>query len=304
VSWIILGFALLASAFTANKFLLYELSPVFFVGLRMLIAGVLLCGFYLWRRSPNMRLAHLKKDAGALLTICFSTTFVPSVFKAFALKYLMSSEAVLIGSLDPFITAIYAYLLFNEKITYRKLLGVCIGFFAITLLISTRHTAYGDIFDLSKLFTWPVLAALGAVVIGRYGWILTQSLLQRSRYEPAELNGISMLGSGCFALITSFATGSAAPLSIWASPQMLFLITYTVVIGNLIAYTMYANFLKKYPVTLVSFLGFSVPIFSHFYGWMVLEEPLSWKFFLATSIAALGLVIYSREKSKETKVET
>lgn len=299
--WIVLGFALLASAFTANKFLLFELSPVFFVGLRMLIAGTLIIGFYLLKRSKNLRPKHLLQDAGSLLTICFSTTFVPSVFKAFALKYLLSSEAVLIGSLDPFITAVYAYFLFNEKLTLRKFMGICLGFFAITLLMSTRHTALGDIFDPSKLLSWPVLAALAAVIIGRYGWILTQSLLKKERYTPAELNGVSMLGSGILALSTSYITGQAAPLSIWVSPQMLGLLAYTVVIGNLVAYTMYAHFLKKYPVTLISFLGFSVPICSHFYGWMVLDEPLSWKFFLATAIAAYGLVIYSKEKARRIR---
>jgi drug/metabolite transporter (DMT)-like permease len=293
---VILGFALLASAYAPYKLILSHISPVFFVGLRMGLAGLLSCGYYLFKRSPNLKLSHLKGDIASILTICFTTTFLPSVLKAYAFKYLISSEAVLIGSLDPFVTAIYAFILFSEPLTPRKFFGMCIGFGAVTLLVSIRHTAYGDIFDLTKLFSWPVAAAFGSMVIGRYGWIVAQSLMRKERYAPAEINGVTMLGSGVIALTTAYITGATAPLESFFNWQVGLPILWTVVVGNLLAYTLYVTALKKYPVTLISFLGFTVPIASHFYGWILLGEPLSWKFFLATSIASLGVFIYSREK--------
>lgn len=296
---IIIGFALLASAFTPYKLILAHISPVFFVGLRMSLAGAVLCGYYLFHRSEHLRLSHLSKDLASILTICFTTTFIPSVLKAFAFKYLISSEAVLIGSLDPFVTAIYAYILFSESISWRKFFGICLGFLAIALLVSVRQTALGDIFDLSKLFSWPVAAAVGAVIIGRYGWIVTQALLRKERYLPAEINGISMLGSGLIALPTSAFIGEWAPMHAWVNWTVGLPLLYTIIVGNLLAYTIYVSALKKYPVTLISFLGFTVPLCAHFYGWLILDEPLSWKFFLATAVASLGVLIYS--KGQRTK---
>lgn len=260
------------------------------------LAGLLSCSYFLWKRSPNLRPAHLSRDLASIITICFTTTFVPSVLKAFAFKYLISSEAVLIGSLDPFVTAIYAYILFSEAITWRKFFGISLGFFAVTLLVSIRHTAYGDIFDFTKLFSWPVAAAFGSMVIGRYGWIVAQSLLRKERYAPAEINGVTMLGSGIIALVASSLLGEIAPLHTWVNFAVGLPILWTVFVGNLLAYTIYVTSLKRYPVTLVSFLGFTVPVAAHFYGWALLGEPLSWKFFLATAVASLGAVIYSREK--------
>lgn len=297
--WIIVGFALLASAYTPYKLILAHISPIFFVGIRMSLAGLASCGYFLAKRSKNLRPRHLSEDVASIATICFTTTFIPSVLKAFAFKYLISSEAVLIGSLDPFITAIYAYLLFAEPVTRRKFIGICIGFCAVTLLVSIRHTAYGDIFDFHKLFSWPVLAAFGSMVIGRYGWIVAQSLLRKERYAPAEINGVTMLGSGMIALIAAGFLGEIAPTAIWINWEVGLPILYTVVVGNLLAYTMYATALKKYPVTLVSFLGFTVPIAAHFYGWLILNEPLSWKFFLATGVASAGVLIYSSEQREK-----
>jgi len=290
----ILGFALLASAFTANKFLLREISPIFFVAIRMSLSGIILIGYYLRKRSKSLRLSHLKVDFKILFIICICTTLIPSFLKAYALKQLISSEAVLIGSLDPFITAIYAYFLFTERLTFRKLIGIMIGFASIMILISAKNPIYDAAFSI-KLFSLPVVCALLAVIIGRYGWIMTQDLIKKERYQPAEINGISMISSGLIALVASFFMNEIAPLQICLSKQVVIPLIYTVVIGNLIAYTIYAYSLKRHPVTLVSFLGFSVPIFSHFFGYIALGEPLSWKFFVATSCACFGLLLYSKK---------
>jgi len=51
--WMIIGFGLLASAFTANKFLLRDLSPLFLVALRMTIPGIILIGYYLKKTVPE-----------------------------------------------------------------------------------------------------------------------------------------------------------------------------------------------------------------------------------------------------------
>jgi drug/metabolite transporter (DMT)-like permease len=194
--------------------------------------------------------------------------------------------------------------LFSERISLRKFLGVLIGFVSIAVLLSSKHPIFDEALHF-KIFSLPVLAAFGSVIIGRYGWILTQGLLKQHRYHPAEINGISMLGSGIFAFCTAFLTGDIVSLTSVLNLKMMGLFGYTVIIGNIIAYTMIAHFLKYNPVTLISFLGFSVPIFSHFYGWIFLNEPLSWKFFLAVFCALIGFLIYKSpiRIKKENKEE-
>ena len=50
---IFLGFALLASAIIANKVVLLYLPPIFFVGIRMLGAGILLLVYLLGQNTPH-----------------------------------------------------------------------------------------------------------------------------------------------------------------------------------------------------------------------------------------------------------
>src|SRR5581483_2603036 len=107
---IFLSYAFIASGISTNKVLLHYLPPTLFVGMRMLLAGLVLLAF-IYRSSERMRWRYIKHDIVLLTLIAGLTTFIPSVLKAYALKNMFSGKVALLGSLDPFITALYAYLL-------------------------------------------------------------------------------------------------------------------------------------------------------------------------------------------------
>src|SRR6516165_10800893 len=105
---IIATYALLSSGIVANKILLKYLAPDLFVALRMFISGVCLLPFALWN-SHRMKWHYMKEDIATIFFISLCTTLVPSITKAFAYKYMLASKTALLGSIDPFVTALYAY---------------------------------------------------------------------------------------------------------------------------------------------------------------------------------------------------
>lgn len=287
---IFLAFALIASAITTNKFLLEYFPPIFFVGIRMLAAGIMLWAITHVKKN-KISIADLKKDALSILLIITCTTYIPAICKSFALKYMASSQVAFFGTLDPFITALYAYILFNEKLTTRKITGICIAIFgAIILLTHANQISY---FKAFSFVSYPEIAALLSVAIGRYGWILVQSLLREHRYNPMQLNSITMIGSGILSLLTSFFFEREPTRSIAFTPLFIFLISYTIIIGNVISLTLYASLLKQYQATLLSLAGFSVPLFVYFYGWIFLHEPLSHYFFISLGLSLIGFIIFA-----------
>ena len=86
------------------------------------------------------------------------------------------SKVALIGSLDPFLTAIYAYFLWHEKLTRKKLIGILIGFTGSLVLIISHSAA--DMHELWGPLSLAELAAFGSVCISRFGWIKIQQLLK------------------------------------------------------------------------------------------------------------------------------
>ncbi len=287
---IFLGFALLASAITANKMLLATFSPMFFVGIRMLTAGIILS--FLYYRNYSFSWKAIKQNWTRLIVAALFTTFFQSILKAYALKYLFSSKAVFIGSLDPFVTALLAYILFNERLSLQKLCGISIGFVG-SCYLCTSSSLFETTFASFAIFSLPELAAFAAMVIGRYGWLQAQQLLRRSRFAPIELNGIMMLISGATSLAASFFVENLSYLSCSVvTVNNILLFMYTVVIGNIIAYSMYANFLKNHSASFVSLAGFSVPLFVSFYGWLILGEPITQTLIVAALIILSGVMLF------------
>lgn len=285
---LIVTFALIASGTTANKYLLTYLPPTFFTALRMLSAGAILVGYHAFS-SPRFTKEYLRTDLKLLFGISFFTTFIPSALKAFALKYLNSSQASLLGSIDPFVTALYAYILLGETLSWPKIIGLCGGTAGIMYqIVSTKNEA----FPLIGALSWPELAVFANVLLSRYGWIRAQKLLRAERYKPSELNGIMMIAGGFYALVLAASLGECGWCAVPNTPTFWISGIYTIIIGNIVAYTMYSTMLRKHSATLVSLAGLTVPLFVHLYGPFMVGEPLSLRFFISLGIVAISLTIF------------
>ncbi len=295
--WPLVGFAALASAIITNKVILQHLPLVFFVGFRMLCGGLILLALTYRSSSHRLRFAYLKQDFLPLLGAIIFTNFVPALLKAYGLKNLMVSKAAFIGSLDPFVTALYAYVLLNERLNTRKIIGIGIAFTG-ALFLCFSHVGIEQTLPSFLIFSLPELAAFGHVALSRYGWTLAQVLLKKDRYSPFELLSITMIGAGVMGLATSMAVDSITDIAmppLW----LVGLVAYTVLIGNVIGYTMYASFLKKHSAGLVSLAGFSIPIFVTFFGWVFLGETLSTNVIIAAAIMFIGVFIFYQNEVKE-----
>lgn len=317
---VFLGFAFLASATMANKYALYSLTPTFMVALRMLGAGLILL-FYYRKNTHRLSYSYFKKDLPILFGISLLTLFIPSVCKAYALQNMLASKASFFGSLDPFVTSMYAYLFFRETLSFKKIIGILLGFTGMLVILVTRAHAPEQTLMAFSVFSYPELAALIAMAVGRLGWMFVQQLIRNERYTGAELNGLLMTLSGIIALIVpfvgvafsiiisyfapawapvynlndAFAVFHLNPASEYSIYALLFFIGYTIFFGNVIGYTMYANFLKKHSITFISLAGFSVPMYTYLFDAM-LGNPISPMFLVAAAITFTGLIIFYQDE--------
>lgn len=319
---VFLGFAFLASATVANKFALSSLSLSLMVGLRMLGAGVILLLYYR-KSSHRLSFNYFRQDLLILLGISLLTMLIPALFKAYALKNMLTSKAAFLASLDPFVTALYAYLFWSERLTKKKIIGIVLGFTGTLILLISSSTGENALMAWS-IFSYPEIAALLAMAIGRIGWMLVQQLLRKERYTPAEVNGLLMTISGVLAFTTPFMwsglvtilgvipflhaylpvyslTDATAFLHLAIGPEtylplIFFAVLYTILVGNVIGYTMYAGFLKRHTATFVSLAGFSVPLYVYFFSHILLGEPLTLNFLYASCVTFIGLLIFYQDE--------
>ncbi len=159
---ILLLYAFFASTFTIGKEAIMHVPPLFFITIRMVIAGALLLGFVKFRDHLAFKIKreHYKWFAAIVLFhiyFSYSLEFV-------SLKYITSAKACLLYSLSPFITAVFSYIYFKEVMTPKKWAGLIIGFLGfLPVMIASApvvENTLGSLFTSRAFEVWPPVATL------------------------------------------------------------------------------------------------------------------------------------------------
>lgn len=292
---VILMYALFASTFTLGKAALSYVSPFLFIGMRMILGGSLLLGYYRWIKKEKIVID--KADYRLFACIVLFHIFCAYILEFWALEYVTSSKACLLFNLSPFITAIFSYFLFSERLSYQQICGLIIGFLGfIPILVAQTplekiglHVSFLSIYE---------IALIASVTSSAYGWMMVKHLISR-KYSLLLINGISMTGGGILALLLSLVTEGFSGLKVTSGEQLMMLGGYClalVIIANIIGYNLYGYLLTRYSATFLSFAGFMTPLFAALLGWMFLGEQVTWHFFATISMVFLGLYLFQEKR--------
>lgn len=298
---LIVPFFCLASGISANKLIYMHIGPLIFTAFRMLISGIMLIGLLWWRTGKagiKNLLERVWRDIAYLLIITCLTTLVQSLLKAYALANTLSSKVALIGSLDPFITAIICYLFWSEKLRWQQWLGIAIGFIGSTILIIGKtDNLYSE--QLLGIVSYAEIAALASFILSRLGWMQIQKLLKHNRYTSEEINAITMTWGGIGGMIVATAL---EPMD-WCSTivwdwYLIGLCCYTIVIGNLVGYNLYAHALKRYSSPLIAIIGLTLPVQVYLFGVLFIGEPLYGNFIISLACISIALFLFYRHEGQ------
>jgi drug/metabolite transporter (DMT)-like permease len=226
--------------------------------------------------------------------------YFTNALEFYGLKHLSAAKTCFIYSLTPFFSAIFSYFHFNEKMNFKKWIGMSIGFLGI-MPIFFLQTGSENITASFFHISLPELAVIGATIFSVYGWILLRILVKDNSLSPLTANGWGMLFGGIFALIHSyfFDTWSPVPINSGYTAnffQGLILIT---LLSNVFCYNLYGYLLKRFTATFMSFVGLLSPIFASFSEWFLLKTPPSPMILLSSFVIILGLWIVYKEELKQ-----
>lgn len=292
---LIVMYALFASTFATGKILLEYVTPIFLVGIRMVPAGLILVGYQIWQHQRLPKFS--RQELWLFAQLVFLGMYAAYGFRFWGLKYLASSKTALLYNISPFVTSLYSYLWFKEKMTLKQWIGLVIGFLGmIPILISTSGSEQqlGEFLYIS----WPELSVLLAAALQSYGWVAVRRLVRDHEHSPTMVNGISMLFGGLLALLTAPFVETIKPID--DMPIFLGWLTYVIVVSNIICSSLYGYLLKHYSATFVSFAGFILPIFAALYGWGFMHETITWHFYASCTIVFIGLFLFHQDELKTT----
>lgn len=288
---IIILYALFASTFTLGKVLLAYSQPIFLTGIRMSIAGGVLFAYQYFVRKHAFKIR--KKDISLYIQAMLFSIFLPYTLRFWGLDYMPASKAALLYNLGPFFSYMFAYMAGHEYISWKKVIGLLIGFFGL-IPILIAPSPQEDLLGTFKSISWPEIAMIASVACLAYGWIVVRKLLKERKYDPVMVNAISMFSGGITGLTTAFLFEQGPYIT--NVPKFMSLLMVVIIVSNLMCHSLYTSLLKKYTPTLLAFAGFLSPIFAATYGWFFMGERVSWHFYISIILVVLGLTLFYQEE--------
>lgn len=287
---------LFASTFTLGKAALTYISPFLFIGIRMMLGGSLLLGFYLYKAKKQILIK--KNDYFLFVHIIIFHIFLSYTLEFWALEHVTSAKACLLYNLSPFITAIFSFFLLHERLSRRQICGLIVGFLGFLPILIVQEPGE-TIIKYTKFLSWHEIALIMSTIASAYGWMIMKQLTHKG-YSFIFVNGIGMLGGGLLALILSFfIEGLPSLKTSLTGENIIMLMVYSIlliIIANIICYNLYGYLLSRYSPTFLSFAGFTTPLFAALLGYFFLKETITWHFFVTVICVVFGLYLFHGKK--------
>jgi drug/metabolite transporter (DMT)-like permease len=286
-AWLAVCF-LWGTTYLAIRVGLETLQPVIFVGLRFLLAGIILFSFaYFVRRErlPKGREWINLAVVGVLLLV------IGNGFVVWAEQWISSGMAALLVATSPFWVAGFELISRNgERLSLRALAGMLIGFGGLVLLVAP------DLVGTSLGMKY--LLAIVAVQIACGAWSGGSVYSKHSglKISPLMASAVQMLIAGGLLTVAATAMGQWQGLHFSARSATAF--AYLVVFGSIVAFGCYTYAVQTLPLSLLSTYSYINPVIAVLLGWAILSEPLSWRVLVSTGIILVGVALVKTAPKK------
>ena len=259
-----------------------ETIPVFLLaGLRWTAAGLALGAFSVvtGRRLPGPRMW------GSLALLAFLMNVVGNGFVVWAEQFVASGlTAVVIASVPFWSVGIESSLKGGERLQWRALAGLAVGFAGIVVLVWPEITMGGG-------EGRAVIGGVIALQLACLGWALGTSYTKRhpSSADPLGASTVQMIFSG--AMLLGIATANDEWSRLHFTPRTLGAMIYLTVAGSIVAYTAYVYAVKHLPISTVSLYAYINPLIAVALGTLLLGERFSFRIIIAAGLVLAGIAV-------------
>ena len=267
-------------AFVAGKIGVTDCPPLILLAARFSLAGVLILGINALR-GEGWSLSLRDTLVFALIGVANNALYLGLGYTG--LKTVSAGLGGLIVSANPVFTAVFAALLLNEQLTWRKIAGLGLGILGVGLIVWHRLSVGTDSLH-GILFTFASLASIVA------GTILFKLLAPKGSLWIG--NGVQNLAAGV--VLIPFAFTLADVGDVVPNLQLLGAFAFLTLGGSMLAYVIWFHLLRVCGATAASAYHFLMPPLGMLFAWMVLGEHLTGRDLFGIIPVALGIYLVTR----------
>ena len=259
------------------------LNPIFFAGIRSFIAFIFII---IWMKLVNKPIVFNSKyiKISFIAGIIFALEFL---FLFLALDFTtVSRNSIIYYSMPLWLTILLLFTKNNEKISFLKFLGLILAFIGVVLSVTN--------FKINLILNSPNLIGDILAFLAALFWALLIIIAKNSSFSKVspEMQLLWMvMVSG--PILTIFSLFIEDPIRNFQLIHIWGIIFQSIIVvaGG---FLFWLWLLSKYPASGVASFSFLTPIFTIFFGWLILGEVMTFDFVVAAFLVISGLILINR----------
>lgn len=281
--FLVLGSISSAGFAASSKIGLREIPPISFVFLRFLIASICIFPFVLKGRKKILR------QIIALAPLSLLATF-NVVLYVFGIRLTTATIGQLLYAGSPLLVGLLGYVFYKEKLSYKEICGIIIGFIGILVVVFLPILEKGTFF--SGNLTGNALISVGVILYATY-------LVFSGRYQR-ENSPFALVAS--FILTTTIVLSPFSFLELFSHPlwwEKISVVGVVAIIYGAIVATIFSYLANQYAIkhggaVYASLTFYLLPIFAYLAAHFLLGEQLTTGIIIGGILALFGIFLTTR----------
>jgi len=274
------------STYFAIAYVIESMPPLLAMGIRFLIAGLLLALIISFRQGVGeLKIPRAELRSSLLMGFLLLGFGIGTV--SIAQAYVPSGIVALIIAALPLWIAIFRTIS-GERLAKTSWLGLAIGFAGVALLLKPGSISPVSEIENSKLFLFMLL-----VLLGNIGWALGTFLAPRFPLPKNTLvfTAYEMLAGGASLTLAGFIKGESISDFLDATSWSWLWFVYLIIFGSIAAYSAYLWLVANAPVSLTATYAYVNPIIAVALGAIFLDELITGAYAIGGSIILIGVIL-------------
>jgi drug/metabolite transporter (DMT)-like permease len=251
------------------------LGPVWLIELRVLLAGLALLPLLLCTRM----LVDIRKKLVPLFIVGCMGSAVPFLLFAFVTLHLPAGFTAILNATVPLFGTVVAWIWLKEQLTFQRIAGFVLGFVGVVVLIGWKPIVTTPSFLLA------VGAGLTASLL--YAIVAPYTKKQLSDVPSLVTATSSQLSAAIFLMPALPFTAPTLPIT----PLVILVVVALALLSTALAYILYFRLIKNIGSTKTLTVAYLIPLFSMFWGALLLKEPVTISMISGCGLILLGTAI-------------
>ncbi|MGQ7843726.1 DMT family transporter [Granulosicoccus sp. 3-233] len=276
--------AIWGSSFLLNAVALGDFTPVAIASYRVLLAAVIIC---LVCRSMKLPVKLDRRSVLLLGAIGLLNSAVPFTLIGWGQLRIDSATTAILLASSPFFTLLFSHFMTqDDRFSWPKLTGLILGFLGVVVLLGQGLLQGGG-----------GLSGMLAVVAAGCCYSISSLLIRRLKGMPTLLLVAGTLVAGCVVMVPILLLSSPPWEQRWHL-ETAGALAVLAIGPTAIAYVLRAQIVQINGAVYMSNVGYLIPLFAVFWGWLFLSQQPSLAMWVALLLILAGIAIGQRRTDR------